>query len=409
MAEHHEPTAPPGAANSGRLTSLDALRGFDMFWIIGASALVKAFERMNDNPVTRFLSTQLQHVKWEGFRFYDLIFPLFLFIMGVSLVYSQSRTRVQGGKAAVVRRILRRSLLLFLLGVFYYGGVSREWPNIQLGGVLQRIALCYLFAALIFVTVRLKGMIAICVSLLVGYWALVTFVPFPDLLLDKATVKQLAEKIGTDSPAALAAAVPGRVSGVYEEGRNLTNYLDFRFLPGKKGQIYYINEGLLSTLPAISICLFGVFAGLLLQSGKAGECCKVRWLLAAGAMAVLVGLFWSLQFPLIKRIWSSSFVLVASGLSAILLAGFYQVVEIWKFQKWCRPFVWIGMNPITIYLAVNIMSFPKLAERFVGGDVNVYLNALAQGLGDLVVALTSLGLAVLLVWFLHRKKIFLRL
>jgi len=173
----------PSATGAGaRLMSVDALRGFDMFWIIGAGALVQAFEKMSENAVTRFLSTQLQHVQWEGFRFYDLIFPLFLFIMGVSMIFSLGRALDSGGRPPAVRRIVRRSALLFALGVFYHGGVSRLWPDVQLGGVLQRIALCYLFAALTYCFVRsAKGLAAVGAALLIGYWALLTFVTFPDL------------------------------------------------------------------------------------------------------------------------------------------------------------------------------------------------------------------------------------
>lgn len=399
-------TTPPPAP---RLRSVDALRGFDMFWILGASALVKALGKMSDNGVTRFLQAQLTHVPWTGFVFYDLIFPLFLFLVGVSIVFSLDKTLASDGRGPAIKRIIWRSALLFLLGVFHSGGLSRAWPEVGLGGVLQRIAQCYLAAALIYVAFapRLKTIAGLAVALLAGYWALLTFVPFPDLRLEKAFVDPIAMRIGSNDPAAIAAAVPERVRGVYEEGRNLTNYLDFRFLPGKKAQIYYINEGLLSTLPAIAICLFGIFAGRLLKGDAPGRR-KVALLLAAGVASVLLGSLWGMQFPVIKRIWTSSFILVASGCSAVLLGLFYYMVDVRKWDRWCEPFVWIGMNPITLYLAVNVLSFGQLAERFVGGDVKVWFDARATGLGSLVVALTSLGLVFLLAWFLHRRKIFLR-
>jgi predicted acyltransferase len=245
--------------------------------------------------------------------------------------------------------------------------------------------------------------------LLVGYWALLALVPFPALHLDKATVEQIAAAIGSQSPAAIAAAVPERVHGVYAEPYNLTNYLDFRFLPGKKTEIYYINEGLLSTLPAIAICLGGIGAGRLLQDRRTRPLGKVVWLLVAGTAAVFLGYLCGLQLPLIKRIWTSSFVLVATGYSAILLSLFYLTIDVWHWQRWCEPFVWIGANALTIYLVVNIVNFPQLASRLVGGDVKLFLNRqVAQGLGDLTVALTALGSALLLAWFLHRQRIFLR-
>src|ERR1051325_8121092 len=273
-------SAPPA---SSRLMSVDALRGFDMFWIIGAGAIVTALEKMSGNPVTTFLATQLTHVKWEGFHFYDLIFPLFLFIVGVSLVFSLDKAFAEGGRPRVLWRVFRRSVLLFALGIFYYGGLSKPWPDVQLGGVLHRIAACYFLAALTYTFVRsVKGLLAVCAALLIGYWLLVTFVPFPDLRLDETTVKAIAKRIGSDSPFAIAGVVNERVSGSYVEGRNLVNFLDFLFLPGKKAQLYYINEGLLSTLPSVALSLFGALAGLLFKNRSIAPEKKIAWLLGPG-------------------------------------------------------------------------------------------------------------------------------
>lgn len=402
--------APAIVQASARVRSVDALRGFDMFWILGAATLGRAFGKMGDNAVTRLLSGQLEHSQWVGVRFYDLIFPLFLFLMGVSIVFSLDKALIHERRGPVIARILRRSVLLFLFGVFYSGGLSHRWPDVALGGVLQRIAACYLCAALIYYgcASRLKVIATIAVVLLAGYWALLTFVPFPDLRLDRPVVDELAARIGSNSPAALAAATPERVQGIYEEGRNLANYLDFRFLPGKKLQFYYINEGLLSTLPSVAICLFGIFGGRLLKDPDIAGPRKVIWLLAAGAAAVALGCLWGFQFPLIKRIWTSSFILVSSGYSAMMLGLFYGIVDVCGFDRWCEPFVWIGMNPITLYLTFNVFSFTQVAERLAGGDIKAFLNAQAQGLGELVVVLVGLGLVFLLAWFLHRRRIFLR-
>jgi predicted acyltransferase len=392
-----------------RLVSLDALRGFDMFWIVGGAILSEALFKMKPNAVTTLLATQLEHVPWEGFHFYDLIFPLFLFIVGVSIVLSLGRHRADANKAPVVKRILRRTVLLYLLGLFYHGGFSELWPNIQFSGVLQRIAACYFFSALIFLFCPARVMAILSIGLLGGYWGLLTFVPFPDLRLTPENVERLSTAAGSHSPAAIAAAMPGRIRGVYEEGRNLTNYLDFRFLPGRKpiGQ-YYINEGLLSTLPAITISLAGVFAGLLL-TGMVDERRKVTWLFASGVAAAAIGLLWSLQFPFVKRIWTSSFCLTATGCSAMLLAVFYLIVDVWQTRRWCQPFIWIGTNAIALYLTANVMSFGRIAGRLAGGDVKAWLDTrVASGFGALVVALVSLGLVVALARFLYQRKIFLR-
>src|SRR5204863_6152310 len=184
------------------------------------------------------------------------------------------------------------------------------------------------------------------------------------------------------------------------------NYIDFKYLPGRLYDGTWDPEGLLSTLPAIGTCLLGVFAGLLLQNRSATEQKKVLYLFAAGVTAVIAGWLWDRQFPVIKKIWTSSYVLVAGGYSAMLLATFHQMVEIWGWRKWTAMFVWIGANPITLYLLDNIVGFDRFARRFAGGDVKRILEStFGRGTGDLAVALVALAIAVLLAWFLYRRKI----
>lgn len=398
------------APESARLMSVDALRGFDMFWIVGAGSLVGALERMTDNSVVTFFSDQLEHAEWAGFRFYDLIFPLFLFIVGVSLVFSLSKEIERDGRKAALKRLIRRAVLLFVIGIFYSGGFKNEWPDIRLLGVLQRLALGYFFGGLIFCFFRPRGMAVIGVSLLVGYWALMTFVPIRNIQLDDEHLNLVVKQTGEHDVAVHFAETRERVSGKYEPGLNLSNHLDYQYLPGKKWNKYWDPEGYLSTLPAIVTCLLGVFAGLLLRDTSVEDLRKVRMLSLAGAGCLLAGYLWGLQFPIVKKIWTSSFVLVAGGWSFLLLALFYQIVEVWNYRAWCRPFVWIGMNSITIYLANNLLGFRNVAERFVGGDVKNFINdAMMKGLGDLLVALAGLALSILFVWYLHRRRIFLRL
>jgi predicted acyltransferase len=347
-----------------------------MFWIIGADGLVEGLRKLSDSGPIKLLADQLEHKPWQGFHFEDLIFPLFVFIVGISLVFSLSKTIAQEGRATALKRVFRRAVLMYVLGIFYYGGFATPFERIRLLGVLQRIALCYFFAALLFCYLKPKGLIGVCISLLVGYWALMTWVP-----------------------------VPGVGGGNFAEGKNLTNYLDKQYLPLRKWDGDHDPEGLLSTLPAIATCLLVVFAGLLLKNRNVPDQKKVACLVGAGVASVALGWLWGLQFPVIKKLWTSSYVLVAGGYSALLLALFYQVVDVWKWQRWAQPFVWVGMNPITIYLAENLIDFGKIAKRFAGGDLNHYFGAC----GDLVVAIVSLGLVFLFVHFLYRRKIFLRL
>jgi predicted acyltransferase len=373
------------AATSGRVVSLDALRGFDMFWIIGADAVVQALNKLAGggngvfSSIVGALANQLDHVQWAGFHAYDLIFPLFVFIVGVSIVFSLTKRVAQFGKAAATKQVLRRFVILYLLGLFAYGGIDQGIEHVRLLGVLQRIALCYFFGALAFIYLKPKTIAALCAFLLIGYWALMTFVP-----------------------------VPGVGAGNFEEGKNLANYIDAHYLPLRKWDGDHDPEGLLSTLPAIASALLGIFAGLLLRNPEIEDRRKVKILLGCGAAGIVLGALWGLQFPIIKKIWSSSFVLVAGGCSAILLGLFYYIVDIRKHQKWAAPFLWIGSNAITIYMVAHVVDLDKLATRLVGGEVSKSLESVHPGLGQLLITAVVLGAAVLFCRFLYRRKIFLK-
>ncbi len=364
-----------------RIKSLDALRGFDMLWILGGDALAQATHRLSDNWLVMQFAKQLDHVAWEGFHFYDLICPLFVFIIGVSITFSLGKLAAREGRCIATRKILFRAAFLYALGIIYYGGFSTSIEQIRLVGVLQRLAACYLCAALIFVFVRPRGIAGICIALLIGYWAMLAFIP-----------------------------VPGFGAGNYAEGKNLTNYLDKQHLPLRKWDGDHDPEGLLSTLPAIASCLLGVLAGVFLQSRNTEARKKARYLAISGFIALLLGIAWGTQFPIIKKIWTSSYVLVAGGYSALLFAFFYWLVDIRQQQKWVEPFLWVGANPITLYLFDNVAGFDKIASRLAGGPVKEFLNAtLIPGLGDLVQAGIGIGLCLLLARALYRRGIFIRI
>ncbi len=376
------PAAPAAATPPpARLVSLDALRGFDMFWILGADALVHALAKVCDVAPLRVLAGQIEHKAWAGFAFYDLIFPLFVFMAGVSVVFSLNRLIETHGRAAAVKRVLWRGGLLFALGLFYAGGFQTKWPDIRVLGVLQRIALAYTAAGLLFCFFRPRALAAIGASILVGYWALLTFVPIRDVQMERAAVPA---RLGVEKPTpaqarALFDSVTTTRTGGYEPGRNLSDHLDFQYLPGRKYDLYYDPEGLLSTLPAVVSCLLGVFAGLLVRRTDWADLKKVRTLAVAG------------------------------GYSALLLAAFYYAIDVRGWRRWCVPFVWIGMNPITLYLISGIVGYRRLAARLAGGDVSAWLDtALGAGWGALAVAVVGLALMLLLARFLYQKQIFLR-
>jgi len=365
-----------------------------MLWIIGADGAAKALAEMLSGkgmiPSTagNIIGGQFEHAEWEGLRFYDLIFPLFIFVTGVAIVLSLMRLIEQESKSTAYWRVLRRSLLLFALGLVYGGvteswpdsGVNESWPDIRLLGVLNRIALCYLFTSLLFLNLRLPGLIVAFVAILAGYWALMTFVP-----------------------------VSGIGAGSYAKDANLANWIDAQYLPGRKWNGAWDPEGLLSTLPAIGTCLLGVFAGLLLKEPSLQPHQKTLWLIGAGISMIALGVLWGLQFPIVKNIWTSSYVLVCGGLSALLLGVFHQVIDAWERRNWATIFIWIGASAITLYFINGIVGFQPLATQLVGGDVGTFADSyLTPGAGSFLAHAVGLLLAVALAGFLYRRKILLR-
>jgi predicted acyltransferase len=374
------------ASAAERVVSVDALRGFNIFCIIGADGAIWALDRMLQNKgpllaaVGHFLGGEMSHSIWQGFTFYDFIFPLFIFVTGVSIVLSLARLVEREGKAKAHWRVVRRALLLYVLGLIFYGGFKDNFNDIRLVGVLQRIAICYLAASILFLNLNWRGLIAVFLALLVGYWALMTFVP-----------------------------VPGVGAGLYSPTNNLADWIDANYLPGRLWDKVRDPEGLLGTLPAIASCLAGVFAGLLVRDSRVTPQRKVLWLIGGGALSVVAGEVWGLQFPVIKAIWTSSFVLVAAGWSAILLGALYQVIDLWGSKRWATVFVWIGANAITLYFINGVVGFEPFARRFVGGDISRWFDtALTLGTGSFVAHLVGLSFAVALAGYLYRRKIFLR-
>ena len=385
--------------------SLDALRGFDMFWIIGGEELVHGLYKVWHGGPLGLLHQQLEHKNWAGVAFYDLIFPLFVFIVGVSTVFSVRRMIEQDGLGRTVRRIFVRSLLLYCFGLLVYGGISKGFDHVRWVGVLQRIAIAYLCTSLLFCFLRLRGLITVCVALLLVYWGLMTFVPIRDFNLERQHLKTLQLTPASAATRTAFLATTNFVRGRFDDGLNLAQHIDFLYLPGHKWDGAYDPEGIPSTLPAIATCLLGIFAGLFLRQPTLPDRKKVLYLAAAGAAAVLLGALWGLQFPVIKKIWTSSYVLVAGGLSCLFLAAFYQVIEIWQWRRWCTPFLWIGMNPITLYLACNLLPLEDLVALVLGGPVKAALGVWA----NFAFALAGVALLLAFARFLYQRKIFLRL
>ena len=363
-----------------RLLSLDALRGFDMLWIAGGEYLIVSLAALTGWPFLQWAAGQMEHVEWQGFHFYDMIFPLFLFIAGVSMPFSIVKRKQRGESMQMIYlHLLRRLFILILLGLIYNGLLRFDFEKQRYASVLARIGLAWFFAAVIVLNTNIKGQIIWFAGILLTYWAMMKLIP-----------------------------VPGFGPGVLTPEGNLAAFIDQKLLPGRLCcYIYGDNEGILSTFPAIATALMGAITGyfLNLKSTKLDGLKKALIILAAGITSLIVAKIWSFSFPVIKNVWSSSFVLTAGGWSLILLSVFYLVIDVWGFKKWTFPFVVIGLNSITVYmLNSGIIDFGEMGKYFFGGLASLFSEA-----GQAVIL--SIG-AILCMWtvlyILYRNKIFLK-
>lgn len=364
-----------------RLTSLDALRGFDMFWIIGGSSIAAGLINLH-LPWSGPIAHQLSHSKWNGFTFYDLIFPLFVYITGVSAVLSLKKRAEHTERITLVKHILKRTAILFLVGIIYYDQISPlSLAHIRVMGVLQRISLCYLFASLLILYTRPKIQIATIIAIIIGYWALMKFVP-----------------------------VPGFGAGVWTIQGNLPRYIDHLLLPGRLFNGSWDPEGILTTLPALASCLLGVLAGHWLGGATWNRRTldatqRALYLFLAGTILVALGILLNPLFPINKNLWTSSFVLLTGGLSSILLASFYWIIDIKGAKIPAFPFMVIGMNSIFIYFAVRFVPFDHIASWIVHADWLAFLGRSQT----LVISIVELSMEGILLLMLYRRKIFVRI
>jgi predicted acyltransferase len=357
------PEASPGEparhAPPKRLESLDALRGFDMFWIIGGGEFVKGLAKALDTPFLNSLLPQLEHVPWQGLHFWDLIWPLFMFIVGVSIPYSIAGRRAAGASdRKLLLHALRRALILFGLGMILQGrlldfdlAVFRPCYS-----VLHGIAAGYLIAVIVALKLSPKGQTVITAGFLLYYWAILMLAP-----------------------------VPGVGSGVLLPGENFATWVD-RLVLGHYGE----NTWFITYPSFAASVLLGVLAGHLLRSARSARTKFLR-LAAAGFACLATGVLWSFAFPIIKLLWTSSFVLVGGGLSFLALAALYGVIDVLGYRRWAFAFVVVGMNSIAVYTATMLFDFRNIGDIFVG--------RLLPRVGPWDLALES-GAALLIIWLI---------
>jgi predicted acyltransferase len=353
-----------------RLHCLDALRGFDMIWIVGGREIVDAWATATGSPALETLAGQLRHVEWNGFTAWDLVFPLFLFIAGVAMPFSTAR-RIERGddRALLARHVIRRGLTLVALGILYnIRGDSLE--SHRFASVLGRIGLGYLGAGLIVLRWRVRGQIAWTLGILLGYWAALSWIP-----------------------------VPGHGVGDLTPGHTFTDWVDQQLLPGRLHRGDRDPEGLFSAVPSVATALLGALTGAWLRNRERNTVTTLGLAVAGGALLALGGL-WSTVFPLNKNLWTSSFVLWTGGWSLLALAVFHQLVDVFGWRRLVFPLTVIGMNAITIYLAEHWMPLGKWFA--------VWFPATWDGVP--IVQLAGAGLIVywLLLYGLWRKRWFLR-
>ena len=373
LGERATAVAPSTApVTSQRVVAVDVGRGYTMALLITIPFLLQLLRALPDSVVNGQIQKQLTHSKWHGSTYYDMGLPAFIYMVGMSISLSLWKVKESGRVSRrTYYRIFRRALILFLLGIFANGGFNRHWPDIRIAGVLQRIAICYFVGSLVYLNFGKNGRITIVVSLLLGYWALLAFVPVPGYGAENWTF----------------------------EG-NLAAYVDQNWLPGRPQfeAAGWDAEGIVSTLGAIATCVLGtIVVGVYFDDRWTPRSISSHCFLLGSAL-MLLGYTWSEWVPMNKMMWTPSFTLFCAGQSTICLAVINLVTDVWK-KNWFFPFVVIGQNSLIAYLAVIILPFEDVAKRLVGGDIQRMLGA---G-GTVLLALVQLALCWWLLYWLYRK------
>jgi len=358
-----------------RLHSLDALRGFDMFWITGGSYLVTVFAKYTGAVWLEPVVEQMEHVPWDGFHFYDLIFPLFMFISGVAIPFSLvSKLEKNVPKSSLAKKAVFRGLTLVLLGWFYNGVFSNGFENPRLPSVLGQIGLAYMFAALIVIyTKSFKSTL---------YW-------LGGILVSIGIIQLLVP-------------VPGIGAGVLTPEGCINGYFDRMLLPGRLHGTVFDPEGLLCIVSAVTVTLLGSVAGHILRDKKTKEMQKIKILSITGVSLIVFALLISTFYPLIKACWTGSFNLLTGGIGFLLITLFYWIIDVKGWKKWSFFFRVIGMNSIFIYLFHRFFDMDKVVKLTLGWTV------ILGDISELIFVVGEIMLVWLLLYYMYKKKIFLR-
>jgi len=363
---------------NNRLVSLDVLRGFDMFWIIGADEIVHGMAKMTKTSFWENFSAQLHHPQWNGFTMYDLIFPLFIFLAGVSTPFSIGKALEEGtSKEKLLYRVFQRGFLLILLGIVYNNGLTlKPLEEIRFSSVLGRIGITYFFANIIYLYVKPRWFLYWFAGLLLSYYFLLKFF-----------------------------SAPGFESGDLTMEGNFASYIDRLLLPGKLSLKIHDTVGFFNNIPAIGNSLAGIMVGIFIKRNEFSGIKKTLYLAGLGLLSLLLAQLWNLDFPINKNLWSSSFVLQTVGLSLLLFSLFYYTIDVLGYQKWSVFFRVIGVNAILLYMSVKFIDWDFTSRKF--------FEWAYQWVGDtwsiLIIPISILTIKWLFMGILYHYKIFLRI
>jgi predicted acyltransferase len=338
--------------------------------------LIGSLAKATEWEWVKVLAKQMHHVPWEGFRFEDLIFPLFMFISGVAIPFSiVSKLEKGTAKSILHKKVFKRMVLLVLFGLIYNGALRDGFSNMRYLSVLSQIGIGYYFASLIVMNTKtIKTQLFWLIGIMVGITILQLFTP-----------------------------VPGFGPGVISPEGSINAWIDQKFLPGILIYGTYDPEGILSIVSAITITLFGSLAGFILRNKSFQPLKKTSLLSIIGISLILVSLVLSPVYPIVKNIWTVTFNMLASGISFLLMALFYYIIDVKKQRKWTLFFRVIGLNSITIYIGVRIIFFMHASKYLLG-----FLANPAGNYGDVILIIGQIALEWLLLYYLFKNKIFLR-
>ena len=362
---------------SNRVHSIDALRGLAMFLIlsidIGGAPIFATFFNLWGDNFSQTATKQLYYNSIDGLRLAFMAMPMFLFVVGVVIPLSMKNRKLQKDKSKIYIEIIKRSVILFVLGTIADGRLLDLPKNMPIyNNVLEYIAIGYLVCSVLVLNTSIKFQVILAAILLVLYWTFFLFIP-----------------------------VPGWNGGIYSGQMNLAIYVDNIVLGPlhKKG-----SWQVLATISFIANILIGVLIGQLIFNSP-GKQSKTRWLIIYGLFMILIGVIWGQFFPIRRNLWSSSYVLVTCGISTLLLACFYYLMDVRGYTKWAFFFVVFGVNSIAIYMMAHLFDFRLVGNIFVGGISALF----PKNIQDFIQAITAMAVMWLIIYFLYRKKIFIKI